>query len=189
MGAMPTISAENQVGELLRELREKRGLSVRTLAAKAGFSPSFISQVENGVASPSIASLEKIAASLDVRLSEFFQAGEARSPAVVRVGQRPRLQSGWSKADIESLGLDQTARLDPVLITLRAGGTSGKRQHSLPGEQFAFVISGEVRLLLGDMEQVLTSGDAVTISPRRLFRWKNASSEPAQLLVISSRGL
>jgi transcriptional regulator with XRE-family HTH domain len=186
---MPTISAENRVGELLRELREKRGLSVRTLAANAGFSPSFISQVENGVASPSIASLEKIAGSLGVTLSEFFQAGEARSSAVVRAEQRPRLESRWSKADIESLGDDQNTRLESVLITLRAGGSSGKRPHSLPREQFAFVISGEVTLLLDRAEQVLTRGDAVTISPQRLFRWMNSSAEPAQLLVVSSRAL
>jgi transcriptional regulator with XRE-family HTH domain len=67
-----------QVGELVRELREARRLSVRALAAQAGFSPSFISQVENEQASPSIASLERIATALGVTLVEFFQAGFIR---------------------------------------------------------------------------------------------------------------
>lgn len=186
---MATTSADSQVGELLRDLREKRRLSVRTLAAKAGFSPSFISQVENGQASPSIASLEKIAATLDVTLVEFFQSGEARSSVVVRAEQRPRLESGWSKAGIESLGVDRATRLEPVLITLRAGGTSGKRAHTLPREQFAFVVGGEITLLLDGAEQVLTKGDAVTISPQKPFRWVNSSGEAAQLLVVSSRAL
>lgn len=180
-------SAEHQVGTLLRELREERRLSVRTLAGQAGFSPSFISQVENGQASPSIASLEKIAAALDLTLVEFFQSGEARTSVVVRAEQRPRFESRWSKAEIESLGSDRAGRIEPLLITLRAGGTSGKRPHTLPREQFAFVVSGEVTLLLDGTEQVLTMGDAVTIPAQRPFRWFNSSNGPAQLLVVSSR--
>src|SRR3954454_17117358 len=145
---MTPAGVDFQLGEVLRELREKRGLSVRTVAAVAGFSPSFISQVESGQASPSIASLEKIAACLDLTLAEFFLAGKVRSSAVVRREQRPRLESGWSKAKIEGLSGDRTTRLEPILITLRAGGVSGKRQHTLVREQFAFVISGEVTLVL-----------------------------------------
>jgi transcriptional regulator with XRE-family HTH domain len=179
---------EYQVGELLRELREKRGLSVRTLAATAGFSPSFISQVENGQASPSIASLEKIAACLDITLAEFFQAGAARSSAVVRSNERPRLESGWSKAEIESLA-GRASRLEPVLITLRAGGVSGKHPHTLARDQFIFVISGEVSLVLDDSESMLTKGDAATISAQTPYRWVNSSEQPAQLLVVSSRSL
>jgi transcriptional regulator with XRE-family HTH domain len=180
---------EYHVGELLRDLREKRGLSVRTLAASAGFSPSFISQVENGQASPSIASLEKIAACLEITLAQFFQAGAARSSAVVRVNERPRLESGWSGAVLESLGTGAASRLDPVLITLKPGGVSGKRPHTLARDQFIFVVSGEVTLVLDDAESTLAAGDAATISAQTPYRWVNSAGEPAQLLVVSSRGL
>lgn len=180
---------EYQVGELLRELRERRGLSVRTMASNAGFSPSFISQVENGQASPSIASLEKLAACLDITLAEFFQAGASRSSAVVRANERPRLESGWSKAEIESLGAGRGSRLEPVLITLRAGGMSGKHPHTLARDQFIFVIAGEVTLVLEDTETTLGPGDAATISAQALYRFVNASAASAQLLVISSRSL
>jgi transcriptional regulator with XRE-family HTH domain len=186
---MEYMTSAQQVGTLLRDLREKRRLSVRTFAGKVGFSPSFISQVENGQASPSISSLEKIAAALDVTLVEFFQSGEVRGSAVVRADQRPKFESRWSKAEIETLASDRAGRLEPLLITLGAGGTSGKSLHTLPREQFAFVVSGEVTLLLDDTEQVLTTGDAVTISPQRPYRWLNSSNEPAQLLVVSSRTL
>ncbi|MBK7928483.1 MAG: helix-turn-helix transcriptional regulator [Bryobacterales bacterium] len=186
---MATVSAEHQLGDLIRQLREHRRLSVRTLAAKAGFSPSFLSQVENGLASPSIASLEKIAAALEVTLVELFQAGEPRSSVVVRARQRPKLDSGWSKARIESLGPDRATRLEPVLITLRAGGTSGKKPHSLTREQFVYVVSGEVTLVLAESRQVLTSGDAVTLAPQTPFRWINDSISPARMLAVSSRAL
>ena len=180
---------EYQVGELLRLLREKRGLSVRTMAANAGFSPSFISQVENGQASPSIASLEKIASCLDITLAEFFQAGASRTSAVVRAAERPRLESGWSKADIESLGAGRGSRMEPVLITLRAGGVSGKHPHTHSRDQFIFVVAGEVTLVLDEAESVLTTGDAATIAAQTPYRWVNSSSEPAQLLVVSTRAL
>ena len=189
--ATTKIGIEYQVGELLRELRAKRGLSLRTLAAGAGFSPSFISQVENGEASPSIASLEKIAACFDMTLAEFFQAREVRPSAVVRANQRPRLESGWSNAKIEGLGINQTSRLEAVLITLRVGGASGspKYPHTVPREQFAFVLSGEVTLVLDGAEHVLAAGDAAMIPPHRPFRWANSSQKPVEVLIVSTRHL
>ena len=60
---------EQRLGPELKRLREAGGISLRLLADRAGFSASFISQVENGQASPSIASLEKIAATLGVTLA------------------------------------------------------------------------------------------------------------------------
>jgi len=184
---MAIAGAEQQLGEMIRELREARRLSVRTLAATAGFSPSFISQVENGQASPSISSLERIASSLGVSLVEFFQAAESRSSAVVRAGERPRLESGWSKAEIESLGGDRRSRLEPVVITLRPGGSSGKRAHPQSREQFLYVIAGEVAVILDREELRLGRGDAVTVSVRRPFRVLNDSARPAQILIVASR--
>ena len=64
--------AEN-LGKTLRELRVRQHLSLRNLAGQTGFSPSFLSQIENAQSSPSLASIEKITAALGVSLSEFFQ--------------------------------------------------------------------------------------------------------------------
>jgi transcriptional regulator with XRE-family HTH domain len=183
---MLAIRSEQHVGELVRELRERRRLSVRTLAAEAGFSPSFISQVENGQASPSIASLERIAAALGVTLVEFFQASEARTSTVVRGAKRPRLESGWSKAKIEALGVEHS-KLEPVMITLAPGGSSGKRAHANSREEFALVSLGTVTLFLDGDEQVLERGDSVTISPQRPRRWVNHTSEAAEVLVVAVR--
>jgi transcriptional regulator with XRE-family HTH domain len=63
---LPLGKAVQGLGELLRQLRTERSLSVRTLATRAGFSPSFVSQIELNQASPSIASLERLAAALRV---------------------------------------------------------------------------------------------------------------------------
>jgi quercetin dioxygenase-like cupin family protein len=178
---------ETQVSEIVRALREARSYSVRTLAAAAGFSPSFISQIENGQASPSIASLEKIALALGVTLVEFFGGTETPAFSVVRSMGRVRLQSGWSKADIESLSGDSASRLESLLITLRRGGASGKDQHIQSREQFVFVVTGEIVLWLGEDRHELHSGDAATIPAQRAYRWVNESANPVQILTVSSK--
>jgi transcriptional regulator with XRE-family HTH domain len=77
---------------------------LRTFAEASSFSPSFLSQVENGQASPSISSMERIAAALGVTLWQFFQAAEERRANVVHSADRSRLNLEWSFAQIEALG-------------------------------------------------------------------------------------
>jgi transcriptional regulator with XRE-family HTH domain len=178
------------IGERLRRHREKIGLSVRTLANRAGFSPSFISQVENGLASPSIGSLEKIAACLHVTLSELFheREGAAASP-IVRAKDRPRMESGWSLAEIESLRSDALAQLEPLLVTIQPGGASGRTAHAVQREQFVFILSGRVTVELRGIAQVLSEGDAVTLRAHTPALWVNASDQPVQILFVSPAAL
>ncbi len=184
---MPEPHIDHHLGEMLRQHRERIGLSVRTLAANAGFSPSFISQVENGLASPSIGSLEKIAACLSVTLSELFRhAEEPASSGIVRSHQRARFESVWSQAEIESLASDPSSRLEPTLITLQPGGTSGRQPHPTRREQFVFILAGRVHLSLSGAEHLLAKGDAITIRPDAPLLWSNRSTKPVQLLVVAN---
>ena len=182
---MASVTTEHSIGELLREHRERLGLSVRTLAAQAGFSASFISQVENGLASPSIGSLEKIAACLHVTLSELFHRRDQSTTLVIRAKDRPRMESGWSQAEIESLRSDSTSRLEPLLISLRPGGASAKTMHPVNREQFVFVVAGQVRLTLNGAMHLLSKGDAITIRALSSTLWENISEKPVQILVVS----
>lgn len=176
------------VGDLLRVLRERRGLSLRQLATRSGFSPSFISQVEKGQASPSINSLEKIAAVLDVTLAEFFTDSEGSGPRIVTAGERQNLTSSWSRARIEALGPTGPGhQLRPLLITFAPGGQSGKGPMAVSEEEFAIVFEGEISLLLGDAVHHLSRGDAVTIPPAVPHRWLNTSREPVQVLLVTAR--
>ncbi|MEW6749698.1 MAG: cupin domain-containing protein [Candidatus Latescibacterota bacterium] len=179
---------QTQVGEQVRRLREAQGISVRTLAARSGFSASFISQVENGQASPSIASLERIALCLGVTLAGFFTR-QAREPrTVIRTGQRQELSSSWSHARIEALGpAREGTRLEAVMITIEAGGGSGKRPASHHGEEFALVFDGEVTLTLGEDTHVLRRGDTVGFPSETPHLWENPGPEPVQIVIVSPR--
>ena len=82
-----------QIGPRLRGLRQTTRLSLRALAEQAGFSASFLSLVENDKVSPSVASLERIAAVFGLSLAEFFQGAEELPYQVVRRGERPAYAS------------------------------------------------------------------------------------------------
>ena len=177
------------VGERLRQLREERRISVRKLAELTEFSASFISQVENGQASPSIGSLERIASAVGVTLGEFFATSpDGEAGLIVRTAAREHLESAWSNAQIEALApMSAGRKLEPVLITLEPGGRSGKRPHPHAMEEFAFVLEGRVRLTLGEEAHDLEPGDAVTITPEQARAWENTGSVPARILVVSAR--
>lgn len=186
---MPTrapVLKQQQVGEHVRRLREQARLSVRALAARTDFSPSFISQLENGQVSPSIHSMEKIANVLGVTLGAFFAAvGPGEGGLVLRRAEREPIPSSWSNAELESLGRHTPQRrLDPILITLAPGGRSGKHPVAHRSEEFALVLKGRVHLRIGPDEHVLSAGDSVTLLGGELRLWINESRSPCQFLIV-----
>lgn len=179
------LSSEQRLGEIVRDLRSRQGLSLRALASRAGFSPSFVSQIERGQASPSISSLERLAQALGVTLGEFFRP--VATARVTRLGERAELTSAWSHAQIEALGPTGPGRaLEPMMITLAPGGQSGGRPYSHGGDEFAFVFEGTVRLTLDAEVHDLARGDAATFPAEIPHRWENAGPEPARIVVVSA---
>lgn len=177
---------QDALGAYIRTLREKAGLSVRALAARTDFSPSLISQLEHGIVSPSIHSLGKIAGALGVSLGALFSAlAPGEGGLVMRRRERRALASSWSRASIEALArASQRRRLEPLLITLRPGGRSGKHPAPQAAEQFAYVLRGAVTLRLGPDEHRLGAGDSVTLLPRELTLWMNEGRATCQILLV-----
>jgi transcriptional regulator with XRE-family HTH domain len=177
------------IGEHIRRLRSDRRISVRAFAAQTGFSPSFISQLENGQVSPSLGSLHKIAESLGVTLGEFFAAAESGEESlIVRPDTRRRMDSTWTDAHIEALGaMSPSLTLEPVLAIFGPGGRSGKHPHTQSREEFAYVVKGQVTLTLADEENTVAPGDAVTIPAQAPRLWENRSRSTAEILMVSSR--
>jgi transcriptional regulator with XRE-family HTH domain len=156
------------------------------LAARAGCSPSFISQVEHGQASPSIATLERLVQALGMSLGDFFRANTP--PAVVRSHERTALTHSWSRAQIEALApVGAGGALEPLLITLEPSGQSGSQPYAPGGDEFAFVCEGEVQLTVGETVHRLTRGDAATFSGESPHRWENVGRETARIMVVCAR--
>ena len=183
---MALSSVQQYVGEVIRRRREQLGLSVRALAEKVDFSPSFISQVENGQVSPSISSLERIGFAIGLTLSKLFEAADTREVGVVRSEERRCLTSEWSRAKIESLSTSGSALwLEPLMITIDPQGTSGSKPHSKPDEEFAIVFEGEILLNLDGTEYLMERGDSVLIPADRPHRWTNGSTKPVSIVLVT----
>ena len=187
------MSPQVQIGERLRVLRRARGISVRTLAAKSSFSASFISQIENGQASPSIDSLDRIAQVLGITLGGFFSQQPTDTTRIVRAGEREELTSSWSRGKIEALGPTEgpTNRLEVVLITLSPGGRSGSRNrpHTNPREQFVMIMNGSITLIVDSDTHTLKRGDSVSLNPGTPHLWENRSARPVRILVVSAHSI
>jgi transcriptional regulator with XRE-family HTH domain len=177
------------VGEQIRRLRSDRHISVRAFAAQTGFSPSFISQLENGQVAPSLGSLHKIAEALGVTLGEFFAVPPTEEEAlIVRAHDHRRMDSTWTDAHIEALGPMTRGRfLEPVLVTFGPGGKSGKHAHAQAREEFAFVVKGHITLTLAAEANTLGPGDSVTIPAHAPRLWENRTGEVAEIVMVTSR--
>jgi quercetin dioxygenase-like cupin family protein len=175
------------IGRHVGRLRRRAGLTTRALGRQTGFSASFISQLERGQVSPSISSMQKIAAALGVSLGEFFtSAGEGATGTIVRMAQRTRFASGWSHSSLESTGISR--RLEATVVHIAPGGRSGPHPYGHDtAEDYAFVLKGPVVLQLGPDRHVLRTGDAVSFLPGELRLWENGGRGAARLLFITLR--
>jgi len=181
-------TAEQRIGPALKRLRESAGLSLRTLADQIGFSASFLSQAENGVVSPSINSLEKMASALGVTLADLFSVEPTTEGTVVRAHARPNFRSAWSKARVDTLMPSGGSRtLEALMVMLEGGGSSGKHQATSRVDQFAIVWDGSIVLTHAGEEIVLNAGDSVLVRAKTPHRWHNPGHDSAQILIVSSR--
>jgi transcriptional regulator with XRE-family HTH domain len=182
--------SELKLGSTVRRLREATGLSLRAVAEKSGFSASFISQVENDQASPSIASMERIAGAFGLTLAEFFREldGSGATAGHATEASEDTVRSEWSKARIAYLAPgNPNVRILPLLVTLDPGGSSGSRPFPAPSEEFALVLEGSVVLTTERSEQVLDAGHAATIRAGESRRWHNRSQATARFLIAAVR--
>jgi transcriptional regulator with XRE-family HTH domain len=178
--------SSQRLGHEIRTLREQQRLSLRTLAARCGFSPSFLSQVENGQTSPSIASLERIAHELGVTVGHFFGHSPMR-PLVVRAEERPDLLSSWSHARLEMLGRrGPGTTLEAMMLIIEPGGQSGSRPQAHAGEEVAIVFEGEATLTLSGEVHHLRRGDAATLPPELPHQWHNSGPGRVHIVIVTA---
>ncbi len=176
------------IGSRLRLLRQQRGLSLREVSEQTGFSASFLSLLENDKVSPSVASMERIAAAFGLSLAEYFQHVQERPYQLVRAGERQNYTSEWSQTMVELLARQgQGGALYPLLLRLSPGARSGKTPRPTMTEEFTLVLNGEVVLSLAEGEQTLFMGDSISIAAGTARAWENRSEAEAVLLVVGHR--
>jgi DNA-binding transcriptional MerR regulator/quercetin dioxygenase-like cupin family protein len=170
-------------GSRLRSLRRERGHSLRSAAARAGLSPSFLSALERRATGASVATLLRLTRAYGVTMLDLFRPA-APVGRRVRRGERQVLELG-SGVRIEQLA-NEASLLEPQLFVLAAGATSdGAYAHA--GEEFMFILEGALTVWIGPDERYrLNMGDAVTFPSTIPHRWRNRADGETRLLWINT---
>jgi XRE family transcriptional regulator, regulator of sulfur utilization len=180
------------VGARVRSLRESMGLSLRDLAERSGVSAPMLSQVERGEASPTLAVATRIAAGLDLTLSQLLRLDEDRHLVITRRGQgRTRRRRGHVVEEL-SPGLPGQ-RAEVSLHTLEPGAATGGPGdppiHEPGSRETLHVESGAVVLWVDGAEHELSEGDSATFDADLPHHVENSGENEARLLAVVSAGL
>jgi transcriptional regulator with XRE-family HTH domain len=147
------------LGQRIRERRKQLGLSLRQLAGEAGLTASFLSQVERGLASPSIDSLRAISRALDVPMFYFLLEPNDHNP-VIRHDQRRKLVIPQTGITYELLS-PINRKMEVVLTKLDPEDGNVPIMHYQNTEECIFVLEGELEVGLVDERHVLQAGDSI----------------------------
>jgi transcriptional regulator with XRE-family HTH domain len=191
---MTAATTNGSVGSRVRALREAMDLSLRDLADRSGVSAPMLSQVERGETSPTLHVAARIAAGLELRLSQLLRLDEDGAVTIVRKAERrkgPGRAKGHSYEILSPPLPGQRAELSrhtlaPGAIT---GGPGDPPMHEPGSRETALVESGTVALEIDGARHELQVGDCVTFDADLQHHFENPGPEEAQLLAVVSAGL
>lgn len=172
------------IGAKLREWRQTGGATLTEIAEAVGLSIGYISQVERGLANPSLETLKRLADVLGHTVGELF-SNEA-PPAnplhysVSKRGSRKRIQYPGSGIMNELLSPDLRHQMEVIWVEAPVGASSGGHPHSHVGEECGIVLAGEMIFWIGDDEVRLEAGDAIYLDSTVPHRWTAGEGEPLQ---------
>lgn len=180
------------VGERIRALREAMGLSLRDLSARCGVSAPMLSQVERGETSPTLATAGRIAAGLDLTLSQLLRLDEQGHVVVVRAGKGRAFEENGHRVEEMTPPLPGQ-RADVSLHGLKpgasTGGTGATRMHEPGSRETAVVLEGQLTLVVEGVRYELHRGDSVTFDSDLPHHFENTGDEPTEFIAVIAAGL
>ena len=171
------------VGPRIRDLRTKKGLSLRALAQLSGLSTNAISLIERGDNSPTVSSLHSLASALNVPITAFFE--QQGNGQVIHLKKEQRPTSATAGVTMENLGSGlPNQQIEPFLITIKPGGSSTSSQITHSGEEFIYVLKGSLVCKISEQEYELEEGDSLLFLASQPHIYLNQSSKVARILII-----
>jgi DNA-binding transcriptional MerR regulator len=171
------------LGRRLRRMRKKRGLGVVEAAKRAKISAGFLSAIELSRANPSVATLQRLAATYGTTVLDFYDVPK-HSKHLVRPRDRRAIQTqSGVRIELLSAGARQ---LESHLFRVQPGaGSDGSYSHQ--GEEFIYMMTGTLEIWLDELEcHTLRAGDSFWFESTVGHRWYNPSSEETVLLWINT---
>jgi transcriptional regulator with XRE-family HTH domain len=180
------------IGPRVKALREAMGLSLRDLGERSGVSAPMLSQVERGETSPTLAVAAKIAAGLELTLSQLLRLDEGEHVAITRAGGRRRFERGGHRFEELTPPLPGQ-RADVSLHTLKPGAATGGRadppMHEPGSRETAVILAGTLALVVDGTRYELREGDSVTFDADLPHHLENDGEEPTRFIAVIVAGL
>jgi transcriptional regulator with XRE-family HTH domain len=155
------------VGERVRQVRHKKGLSLEDVSQRTDIDVSMLSQIEQGAVAPPLGTIIKLAKALEMRMGYFISGEQERPYTIVRHRDRKVVSRYDSKKakyygyEYESLAPHKKDRhMEPFLVTLEAADTEDERS-THDGQEFIFVLQGQMEVRLDEELHILDPGDAI----------------------------
>jgi transcriptional regulator with XRE-family HTH domain len=183
-GLKDLLANEIPVGQRLRELRLERGLSLRALAEQSQLNVNTLSLIENGKTSPSVSTLQQVAAALNTPITAFFVT-EAPARQIVFQKNEERAAAEFMHGTLADLG-PGFARpgLEPFLVTIEPFGNCCETPIVHTGLELVFCLEGHLEYEVDGQRFDLLPGDSLLFEAHLSHRWRNAGSAPSRSLLL-----
>ncbi len=171
-----------ELGIKIKELRLKKGLTQEELASRCELTKGYISQLENDLTSPSIATLNDILTSLGTSLNEFFSDDEYEQ-IVFKEDDYFEKESEIGTL-LWLVPTSQKNMMEPIKLRLNPGAET---EHDIPhdGEEFGFVLKGKIELYIGKRKAEAKEGESFYFKADRTHYLKNVANEIAEIIWLS----
>jgi transcriptional regulator with XRE-family HTH domain len=182
------------VGLKIKSLRESKNLSVEEIAERSGLSVDQINNIENGQNLPSLGPLIKIARALGVRLGTFMDDNDALGPVITRADEREQNNSiSFSNDAVDArkhmeyhpLAQQKAGRhMEPFIIDINPEDTPNFQLSAHEGEEFIYVMNGEVEIVYGKDTYSLKEGDSIFYDSIVKHHVHGAPGKSAKILAV-----
>jgi transcriptional regulator with XRE-family HTH domain len=171
------------IGEKIAEYRKIRKLSIKDLAELTDVTSSLLSQIERGLANPSLKTLKIIGKALGVPLFTFFSTPVITKELVVKANKRKKMiLPDRENIVYELLSPDLNGSIEFALMKITPKADSSEELMEHEGEEVAFVLDGKVNLYLDDNIIVLSTGDSVRIPRCTKHKWENSYDKDTSVI-------
>ena len=172
-----------EIGRKIKQYRLQLDLTQEELAQRTELTKGYISQLENDLCSPSIATLQDILNILGVSLQEFFT--EPKEEKIVYTAADYFESKNGDGSNTWLIPNSQTNELEPIILTLPANGSCEER---LPfeGEEFGYVLAGSVEIVTQGGNFKLSVGDSFSVDGKKQHRIVNSGKAEAKVLWVTT---
>lgn len=175
-----------RLGERIKRKRETFHMQLNDLAKKVGISSSALSQIENAKASPSIVTLKSIADNLHTTVGELIGENEAvTNNPLVKFDEKHFVEKNDSGTSLYLLSNHGNSKqMDAFLIEFLPGSDSKDIMKTHPGQEFCFVLKGEIEIQFDDKKYVLKEKDSFYFNSNRVHAAYNNLDETTQVVWV-----